>query len=61
MSKFYRSSSSIDEYFYDDETVVCECGLRASRRVSRTSSNPNRRFFGCPLYKTKVPCLYFDW
>ncbi|CAN1195910.1 hypothetical protein LINPERPRIM_LOCUS32261 [Linum perenne] len=60
MSKFYRSLSSVDEYFYDDKTVVCECGLRASRRVSRTTSNPNRRFFGCPLYRTKVPCLYFD-
>ncbi|CAN1170115.1 hypothetical protein LINPERPRIM_LOCUS199 [Linum perenne] len=39
-----------DEFRYEDEEVLCRCGLRASRRISRTEKNPGRRFFGCRAY-----------
>ncbi|MED6208974.1 hypothetical protein PIB30_050098 [Stylosanthes scabra] len=41
---------------------------RSSRRRSkatslgRTSTNPNRLFFGCPFFKVSIPhCKYFLW
>ncbi|CAN1301733.1 hypothetical protein LINPERPRIM_LOCUS25090 [Linum perenne] len=40
----------MDEFSYEDDDVRCFCQLRASRRISRTKANPNRKFFGCPLY-----------
>ncbi|CAN1305230.1 hypothetical protein LINPERPRIM_LOCUS26450 [Linum perenne] len=40
----------MDEFTYEDDDVRCFCELRASRRISRTEVNPNRKFFGCPLY-----------
>ncbi|CAN1768757.1 hypothetical protein LINPERHAP1_LOCUS10799 [Linum perenne] len=37
--------------------------MRASRRISRTETNPNRKFFGCPRYSSKVDpgCGFFVW
>ncbi|CAN1217875.1 hypothetical protein LINPERPRIM_LOCUS1157 [Linum perenne] len=42
---------------------MCHCNLRASRRISRTEANPNRKFFGCPLYKSADDkgCGFFLW
>ncbi|CAN0885901.1 hypothetical protein LINGRAHAP2_LOCUS15226 [Linum grandiflorum] len=54
MSKLKRSGSSFDEFGYEDQPVLCNCGLRASRRISHTSQNPNRKFFGFSNYKSKV-------
>ncbi|RYR08675.1 uncharacterized protein At4g04775-like [Arachis ipaensis] len=40
----------------------CYCGVYAIMYKSRTTSNPNRVFFGCPLFKAKEPyCRYFVW
>ncbi|CAN1215272.1 hypothetical protein LINPERPRIM_LOCUS141 [Linum perenne] len=48
---------------YEDDDVRCFCGLRASRRISRTEANPNRKFFGCPLYYSAAArgCDFFLW
>ncbi|RYR09763.1 hypothetical protein Ahy_B05g078170 [Arachis hypogaea] len=40
----------------------CYCGIYAIMYKSRTTSNPNRVFLGCPLFKAKEPyCRYFVW
>ncbi|CAN1215273.1 hypothetical protein LINPERPRIM_LOCUS141 [Linum perenne] len=46
---------------YEDDDVRCFCGLRASRRISRTEANPNRKFFGCPLYYSAVTFGLFQY
>ncbi|CAL1405878.1 unnamed protein product [Linum trigynum] len=53
-------------FFIDDltdEGVYYECGLEAVVRTSRTSDNPNRKFWSCSLYhsKSKVGCDFFAW
>ncbi|CAH8277644.1 unnamed protein product [Arabidopsis lyrata] len=32
---------------------VCDCGLAAKIFKSKTERNPNRRFYGCELYKVQ--------
>ncbi|CAI0473886.1 unnamed protein product [Linum tenue] len=49
-----KGQKGIDEFYYEDEEVLCNCGLRASRRISHTVANPNRKFFGCPLFGSKL-------
>ncbi|CAN0917166.1 hypothetical protein LINGRAHAP2_LOCUS30120 [Linum grandiflorum] len=63
MAKFTQQGFIHDEFKYEDGEVLCHCGLRASRRVSRTIANPGRKFFGCPRYSSKVEkgCGYFVW
>ncbi|CAN0919728.1 hypothetical protein LINGRAHAP2_LOCUS31620 [Linum grandiflorum] len=63
MEKFTHSGFIHDEFMCEDGEVLCHCGLRASRRVSRTTTNPRRKFFGCPRYSSKVEkgCGYFMW
>ncbi|RYQ92116.1 hypothetical protein Ahy_B09g098253 [Arachis hypogaea] len=40
----------------------CFCGENAILFMSRTTSNPNRLFLGCPFYKVRQPCCkYFLW
>ncbi|WCJ33404.1 hypothetical protein M5689_014770 [Euphorbia peplus] len=40
----------------------CKCGDFAVERVSWTSANPGRRFFGCKHYETTKPsCGYHSW
>ncbi|CAL1366973.1 unnamed protein product [Linum trigynum] len=53
----------VDDFEYDEEEVKCGCGLRAARKISHTTKNPNRKFFGCPKYgsKTSEPCDFFQW
>ncbi|CAN0899822.1 hypothetical protein LINGRAHAP2_LOCUS20493 [Linum grandiflorum] len=57
MSKMNRSLASFDEFSYEEDPVFCHCGVRASRRISHTAQNPNRKFFGCSNYKSKVYSL----
>ncbi|EFH58530.1 hypothetical protein ARALYDRAFT_896293 [Arabidopsis lyrata subsp. lyrata] len=42
---------------------VCDCGLPAKIYKSKTEKNPNRRFFGCQLYKEggNAHCKFFRW
>ncbi|EFH52009.1 hypothetical protein ARALYDRAFT_347673 [Arabidopsis lyrata subsp. lyrata] len=42
---------------------LCECGLPAKVFKSNTDKNPNRRFFGCQLYKEggNAHCKFFRW
>lgn len=42
---------------------LCECGLPAKVFKSKTDKNPNRRFFGCQLYKEggNAHCKFFRW
>ncbi|CAN0918094.1 hypothetical protein LINGRAHAP2_LOCUS30670 [Linum grandiflorum] len=63
MSKMNRSIASFDEFCYEEDLVFCHCGVRASRRISHTAQNPNRKFFGCSNYKSKGDkgCSYFEW
>ncbi|RYQ89438.1 hypothetical protein Ahy_B09g096087 [Arachis hypogaea] len=40
----------------------CFCGENAILFMSRTSSNLNRLFLGCPFYKVRQPCCkFFLW
>ncbi|CAN0919439.1 hypothetical protein LINGRAHAP2_LOCUS31463 [Linum grandiflorum] len=63
MSKISRSRKSCDEFHYEEDPVLCHCGVRASRRISHTAQNPNRKFFGCSNYKSQEDkgCSYFEW
>ncbi|CAI0405011.1 unnamed protein product [Linum tenue] len=58
-----KGLKGIDQFYHEDEEVLCGCGLRESRRISRTDGNPNRNFFGCPLfgYKEMEPYDYLSW
>ncbi|CAN0906779.1 hypothetical protein LINGRAHAP2_LOCUS24438 [Linum grandiflorum] len=57
MSKMNRSLTSFDEFCYEEDPVFCHFDIRASRRISHTAQNPNRKFFGCSNYKSKVCSL----
>ncbi|CAN0880920.1 hypothetical protein LINGRAHAP2_LOCUS15825 [Linum grandiflorum] len=57
MSKMNRSLTSFDEFCYEEDPVFCHCGVQASRRISHTAQNPNRKFFRCSNYKSKVCSL----
>ncbi|CAN1156925.1 hypothetical protein LINPERHAP2_LOCUS21231, partial [Linum perenne] len=46
-----------DEFFFESDDIVCRCGLQAARRISRTSLNLGRKFFGCPRYEVKLAAL----
>ncbi|CAN1342407.1 Probable WRKY transcription factor 21 [Linum perenne] len=60
--KLRKDAHLMDEFSYEDDDVRCFCQLRASRRISRTEANPNRKFFGCPLYSTDDKgCDFFQW
>ncbi|MED6205304.1 hypothetical protein PIB30_016489 [Stylosanthes scabra] len=65
-----RSSSSTQGVFLpdgvkDSDGVApkCHCGVYVVLYMSRTSSNPNRLFFGCPFFKkAEFPhCRSFRW
>ncbi|XP_020970027.1 uncharacterized protein LOC110268315 [Arachis ipaensis] len=44
----------------DDVAPRCFCGVYAIMYMSRTISNPNRVFLGCPFYKENQPhCKFF--
>ncbi|XP_020975155.1 uncharacterized protein LOC110270352 [Arachis ipaensis] len=46
----------------DDVAPRCFCGVYAIMYMSRTISNPNRVFLGCPFYKENQPhCKFFLW
>ncbi|KAL8263918.1 hypothetical protein R6Q59_022048 [Mikania micrantha] len=39
--------------------VVCHCGRLATMKTSWTNNNPGRRFYTCPVSKSK--CNFFIW
>lgn len=45
------------------ENPMCVCGFSAKVFKSKTKKNPNRRFYGCPLYKIggRQHCQFFKW
>ncbi|RYR26064.1 hypothetical protein Ahy_B02g060215 [Arachis hypogaea] len=46
----------------DGVSPKCFCGEHAIMFMSKTSSNPNRLFLGCPFYKVRQPhCKFFLW
>ncbi|RYR46179.1 hypothetical protein Ahy_A07g031936 [Arachis hypogaea] len=46
----------------DGVAPKCFCGVYAILYKSRTASNPNRMFLGCPFFKVKERyCRYFVW
>ncbi|RYQ96376.1 hypothetical protein Ahy_B08g092114 [Arachis hypogaea] len=46
----------------DDVAPRCFCEVYAIMYMSRTISNPNRVFLGCPFYKGKQShCKFFVW
>ncbi|RYR77584.1 hypothetical protein Ahy_A01g002110 [Arachis hypogaea] len=46
----------------DDVAPRCFCVVYAIMYMSKTISNPNKIFLGCPFYKKKQPhCKFFVW
>ncbi|QHO56727.1 uncharacterized protein DS421_3g76170 [Arachis hypogaea] len=47
----------------DEIAPTCKCGGYAILYKSRTATNPNRLFFGCPFFKLKKfsHCKFFLW
>ncbi|MED6113044.1 hypothetical protein PIB30_067353 [Stylosanthes scabra] len=42
--------------------LKCHCGVYAIPYLSRTESNPNRLFFGCPFFKARLTHYkFFMW
>ncbi|KAJ1414521.1 Zinc finger, GRF-type [Sesbania bispinosa] len=40
----------------------CDCGLKANVHTSKTRKNPNKAFYGCPMFKErKASCGFFSW
>ncbi|MED6106934.1 hypothetical protein PIB30_009234 [Stylosanthes scabra] len=63
-----RSSSTQGVYVptvgedMDGVAPKCRCGVYAILYLSKTASNPNRLFFGCPLFNGRMPhCKSFLW
>ncbi|CAN1127361.1 hypothetical protein LINPERHAP1_LOCUS30846 [Linum perenne] len=64
MARNRRLGCVRDEFQFDDaDEVLCHCLLRASRRISHTTANPGRKFFGCPRYVSQADpgCGFFVW
>ncbi|RYR01998.1 hypothetical protein Ahy_B06g080855 [Arachis hypogaea] len=59
----YATSSSLQPGDVKDGVVPkCFCGKYAICYMSKTDTNPNRLFFGCPLLKvTETHCKFFFW
>ncbi|QHO38742.1 uncharacterized protein DS421_4g123020 [Arachis hypogaea] len=59
----YASSSSLQPGDVKDGVAPkCFCGNYAICYMSKTDTNPNRLFFGCPLLKViEVHCKFFLW
>ncbi|CAH8262512.1 unnamed protein product [Arabidopsis lyrata] len=57
------SGSSSTFRSLDGGRKVCDYGLPAKIYKSKTEKNPNRRFFGCQLYKegSNAHCKFFRW
>ncbi|XP_016168760.1 uncharacterized protein LOC107611331 [Arachis ipaensis] len=47
----------------DEIASTCKYGVYTILYKSRTMTNPNRLFFGCPFFKLKNPshCKFFLW
>ncbi|XP_057723380.1 uncharacterized protein At4g04775-like [Arachis stenosperma] len=58
-----ESSCAVPGGFERDPVAPkCYCGVYAIMYKSRTTSNPNRVFLGCPLFKAKESyCQNFVW
>ncbi|RYQ99073.1 hypothetical protein Ahy_B07g086931 [Arachis hypogaea] len=59
----YASSSSLQPGNVKDGVALkCFCEKYAICYMSKTDTNPNRLFFGCPLLKViKAQCKFFLW
>ncbi|QHO21105.1 uncharacterized protein DS421_11g343770 [Arachis hypogaea] len=59
----YAENSKVEKVeFSKGQHPKCLCDLYAIISISRTPENPGRLFFGCPLYKEKLPhCKFFAW
>ncbi|OIS96494.1 hypothetical protein A4A49_58672 [Nicotiana attenuata] len=40
---------------------LCYCGVAADLKMSRTPTNPGRRFLGCRRYEIGEGCGFFRW
>ncbi|CAN1156215.1 hypothetical protein LINPERHAP2_LOCUS20822, partial [Linum perenne] len=51
------------QYAFGDVEVFCHCCMRASRRISHIDANSGRKFFGCPIYVSKIESgwCFFVW
>ncbi|MED6133552.1 hypothetical protein PIB30_029244 [Stylosanthes scabra] len=46
----------------DRAAPMCHCAVYAVLYLSKTPNNPNRLFFGCPFFKTRINhCKFFLW
>ncbi|MED6167744.1 hypothetical protein PIB30_005712 [Stylosanthes scabra] len=41
--------------------VLCEHGVPAVKRISGTTENPGKPFWGCVYYKVQEHCGFFCW
>ncbi|CAL1395219.1 unnamed protein product [Linum trigynum] len=53
-----KGQKVVDAFYYKDEEVLCDCGLRSSRRISHSIDNPNQKNFDCPLFGSKLENAY---
>ncbi|CAN1129996.1 hypothetical protein LINPERHAP2_LOCUS5571 [Linum perenne] len=50
-------------YGFGDVEVLCHYCMRALTKISCTDADPERKFFGCPRYISKIQsgCGFFVW
>ncbi|CAN0913465.1 hypothetical protein LINGRAHAP2_LOCUS27943 [Linum grandiflorum] len=57
--------STVLGLIWNKRYMMCNYGVRASRRISHNSHNPNRKFLGCSNYKSQddkgSKRKFFEW
>ncbi|CAN1159927.1 hypothetical protein LINPERPRIM_LOCUS22003 [Linum perenne] len=59
MARLVRNTNPVDEFDYEAHEIICDCGVRSSRRISHDAPTVGRKYFGCG--NAMKGCGYFVW
>ncbi|CAN1140456.1 hypothetical protein LINPERPRIM_LOCUS24839 [Linum perenne] len=59
MARLVRNTKLVDEFKYGAHDILCDCGVRSSRRLSHDAPTDGRKYFGCG--NATNGCEYFAW
>ncbi|CAN1148342.1 hypothetical protein LINPERPRIM_LOCUS38034 [Linum perenne] len=59
MVRLVRNTKPVDEFDYEAREIICDCGVRSSRRISRDTPTAGRKYFECG--NATKGCGYFTW
>ncbi|CAN1140369.1 hypothetical protein LINPERPRIM_LOCUS24788 [Linum perenne] len=59
MARLVRNTKPLDDFEYEAHEILCDCGVRSSRRLSHDAPTTGRKYFGCG--NASNGCGYFAW